>query len=79
MRKKLIEKKKLARENSQSGGHAQPEVPPSESLLRRVDVGDGDPDCDRPTGDSRASGGEGSGSDPIAVAEGGWPTLRTWT
>ena len=39
-RKKLVEKKKLTRENSQSGSHAQPEVPLSESLLRRVDVED---------------------------------------
>ena len=37
-RKKLVEKRKLARENSQSGGHALPEVPLPESLPRRVDV-----------------------------------------
>ena len=59
-RRKLIEKKKLAWENSQSGGHAQPEVPPSESLLRRADVGGDDPDCDHPTSNSHASGNEDS-------------------
>ena len=61
-RKKLAEKRKLARENSQSGGHAQLEVPLSESLLRWVDVGGEDSNCDHPTGDSRESGNEDSGS-----------------
>ena len=69
VRKKRAEKRKLAnpfstRENSQSGGHAQLEIPLSESLLRRVNVEDDDSDCDHPlaTGDS-ASGNEDSGSD----------------
>ena len=58
-RQKLAEKKKLARENCQSGGHAQPAVPLSESLLRRVDVEDDNSDRDHPT----APGNEDSGSD----------------
>ena len=64
-RKKLAEKRKLARRNSQLpvGSHAQPEAPLSESLLRRVDVEDDDSDRDHPTGDSHASGNEGLGSD----------------
>ena len=53
-REKLAEKRKLVREKSQSGDHAQLEVPLSESLLRRTDVEDEDSDCDHPTGDSRA-------------------------
>ena len=71
VRKKRAEKRKLARENSQSGGHAQLEVPLSESLLRRVDVEDDDSDCDHPlaTGDSRASGNEDSGSDSDSDSE----------
>ena len=48
VRKKRAEKKKLTRENSQLNGHAQLEVPLSESLLRRVDVEDDDSDCDHP-------------------------------
>ena len=62
-RKKLIEKKKLARGNSQSGGHTQPEVPLSESLLRRVDVENDNSDCDYPTSGSCISRNEDSGSD----------------
>ena len=59
-----LARKKLARENSQSVGHAsaQPKVPLSESLLRRVDVED-DSECDHPIGNSRASGNEDSESD----------------
>ena len=68
-RKKRAEKRKLAWENSQSGGHAQLEVPLSESLLWRVDVEDDDSDCDHPTGDSRTSGNEDSGSESGSDSE----------
>ena len=50
-------------------GHAQPEAPLSESLLRRVDVEDDDSDCNHPTGDNRASGNEDLGSDSDSDSE----------
>ena len=64
-RRKLIEKKRLARRTRNRVVMLNPKFLPP----RRVDVEDGDPDCDHPTGDSRASGNEDSGSDPDSDSE----------